>query len=459
MSLITSILTENEHAVARFLQMGEPVDFVDDYGFTPLIEACIMDHYPIAAMLLEAGADPNYEDEHGGTALSWAAENNNLNLAKLLLSKGANPNAYTLSSQPVITMPILRKQKKMRQLLYQQGADIKFAEDYINAKLLGHRFQLIGKVDLIDNKKKFTEVNFEGFILEFTLDVVFNSLYEFCSNFGSRKLKQYHPIIHVAADAIANAQKLIRYQQYRIDVRQHKRKIDAYLNKELLVIPVAFEGHAITFVKYGNILVKCDRQNDMGVNDNVVFYQMNHAEVCDMNFLKGLMYRKNASDYITDYMPKKLGLVPLDKLDIPAQISGNCSWANVEACVPAMIYLALQKENPYARNKNKNIAMMIYHTWQRWDQDRALYFCIHSFHQDHLLGRASKAEMLAMILVQGCHYSSPEDLIRAKKILDILMLPQYEYILKNLIKVYCYSNKSDDGQNLMHILDYYNYAY
>ena len=131
-------------------------------------------------------------------------------------------------------------------------------------------------------------------------------------------------------------------------------------DNDLLILPVAYEGHAITFVKYGDILVKCDRQNDHGVNDNIVFYQISHLQNFSLIFIKGLIYRSNSTEYIRDYLPKKLGLIELDKLEIPAQISGNCSWANVEAAIPAILYLLLQERTPNERGKNKNTAMMIF---------------------------------------------------------------------------------------------------
>ena len=149
----------------------------------------------------------------------------------------------------------------------------------------------------------------------------------------------------------------------------------------------------------------------------------------------------------------------LDKIEIPAQISGNCSWANVEASIPAILYLLLQEGLPKERKQNKNTAMMIFNAWQRWDQDRAMHFCIQSFSHDSVIAKACKAEMLGMVLVQSTDYNNPEDLIRAQKILEILSQPRYEYILKNLIKIYCFSSKSDMGDNLINILDYFDYQY
>lgn len=459
MSLIHSILNQNVTAVEQWLQRTQDLNFIDDYGFTPLIEACIVNNSKIVMLLLQHGADPNYEDEKGGTALSWATENGNTQIAKLLLVAGADANIYNTNSQSPLVVSLLRNDKRMKQLLYHYNADLSFAQDYINAKLLGHRFELVGKVDLSDPKKKFTEINLEGFILEFTLDVIQNSLLEYRGNFGSRKLRQYHKALQKIADTISRANKLIRFQQYLVDIRQYKRKIDQLLDSDLLLLPVAYEGHAITFIKYEDILVKCDRQNDHGKNDNIIFYKINNMRSCTASMLKALLYRKNSAQFINDYLPQKLQLMQIDKLEIPAQISGNCSWANVEAAIPAMLYLMFQEASPKDRQKNKNNAMMVFRAWERWDQDRSLHFCVESFKHESIISQATKAELLGMVLVQSCDYNNPEDLVRAKKILDVLMIPHFQYILKNLIRTYIFLHKTELGNNLANILDYFYIQY
>ena len=93
--------------------MGEDVNQIDEYGFTPLIEAAIVDNIEISQLLLDQGADPNQQDVTGGTALQWAAENNNLRLCKLLLEHKANPNAYNFAGQPVLVMPTLRQTNRV----------------------------------------------------------------------------------------------------------------------------------------------------------------------------------------------------------------------------------------------------------------------------------------------------------------------------------------------------------
>ena len=113
----------------------------------------------------------------------------------MLLAHGADPNAYTLTGDPVLVKPLLRRQSRLKQLLIRSGANIDFAQDYINTKLLGHRFELVGYADIVDHQQRFIEVDFEGFILEFTIGIILNSLQEYRNNFSARHLRGFFDFI------------------------------------------------------------------------------------------------------------------------------------------------------------------------------------------------------------------------------------------------------------------------
>ena len=68
---------------------------------------------------------------------------------------------------------------------------VEFAKDFINAKLLAHRYELQGHVDIVDKTKTLIEIDFEGFYLEFTVEAVHDSLQDFRNNFGARHLRKY----------------------------------------------------------------------------------------------------------------------------------------------------------------------------------------------------------------------------------------------------------------------------
>lgn len=286
MSLTDAILKGNIRRVATLLEERADLNAFDIYGYTPLIEAAIANHTDIASLLIKSGAEVNKKDLTGGTALYWAVENSNAQLAELLLKNGANPNAYTNFSQPVLVLPLVRNDEELKELLYRYHADVKFAQDYINTKLIGHRFELIGRVDILDTKKTFIEVDFEGFILEFTVAIIGDSLSQFKNNFAARNLRSHFAEFDRIIHAFKIASELLSYQQHLVDLTQYSKRLALINQQELLLLPVAYEGHAITFIKYGNWLAKCDRGANSLTNPAVGIYRMGRPQAFSPHFLK-----------------------------------------------------------------------------------------------------------------------------------------------------------------------------
>jgi len=454
MSLADAIIEEQTSQVLSCLRRGVDVNQVDEYGFTPLIEAAIADNLIIANALLDSGADPNLQDMTGGTALHWACENNNVALCQALLQKGADPNAYTLAGQPVLVMPLLRQQTDIKNLLLRAGANLEFAQDYTNAKLLGHMFELVGTADIVDLKNNYVEVDFEGFYLEFSLSIIAESLAQFQGHFAARDLRRYTQFSQIIVRVINRAAQLIKYQQYRVNLEKHHTAIDSLIQQEPLIIPVGYEGHAITFVKLGNIFVKCDRREDSQMYDNVGFYHITQPAAFSVELVKNLMYEKQSSETINNELPRFLGLKPVTELKIAAQISGNCSWANVEACIPVVLFLlfsqleGFQEEMP----RYKSIVLNFFQQWREWNKTRALNFCIQSFNDADSIRKACKAEILAAILFQCCREASALDKERIEAILKVLNTPRYRYVLQNYIKTYYYEDRGEEGMYFFRLL-------
>jgi hypothetical protein len=458
-TLADEIINQHIDGVFAHLQHRPDLNQFDEYGFTPLIEAAIANNVEIAEMLIQYGADVNLQDTTGGTALHWAAENNNLQLCQLLLEHRANPNAYTFAGQPVLVMPLLRQQTALKKMLLKQGANLEFAQDFTNTKLLGHMFELVGTADILDPQNNFVEIDFEGFFLEFSLAVIGDSLMQFKNHFAARNLRHFANYNQIIINTIGRAAQLIKYHQYLVNIKQHDQEINALLNEEPLLIPVGYEGHAITFIKLGNIFVKCDRREDSRLYDNIAFYHVNHLHKLTPQFLKDLMYEKQSDQFINEELTHFLGLQPLTELKIEAQISGNCSWANVEACIPTLLFLLLSASSPPGKNTSsyKNIALQFFHQWREWNKQRALQFCIQSFQHSDSLRNACKAEILGAILFQRCNYKNNADKDRIEMILSVLATPQYGYILDNYIKTYYYESLSEEGKDFATLLKTYGY--
>lgn len=459
LTLADAIIQENLDAIKMILQKGVALDQVDEYGFTPLIESAIANNTEIAELIIQYGAPVNLKDMTGGTALHWAVENNNIALTRLLLEQGADPNAYNFSGQPILVMPLLRQQKKIKHLLMESGANLSFAQDFINTKLVGHMFELVGTTSVVDPNNQFVEIDFEGFFLEFSIGLISESLIQFKQHFSARSLRPYFQLIQVTIETFYRASRLIQYQQYQVNIEKHKNEIDTLLMQEPLMIPLGYEGHAITLIKCGNMMVKCDRREESRLYDNIVFYQMQQADMASPAFLKKLLYEQQSSDFINAELPEILGWQAMTELKVPAQISGNCSWANVEACLPALFFIFSSSAEDFQENMthHKNMALKFFTRWREWNKDRALHRCIENFHHSDSIRKASQAEILAAILFQCCQEENNATQNRIESILSVLTLPQYEYILQNYIKSYYYEDMSQEGKDFVTLLRKYGY--
>jgi hypothetical protein len=258
-------------------------------------------------------------------------------------------------------------------------------------------------------------------------------------------------------NVIYRAAQLAKYQQYRIDIEKYNIQINDLFSQEPLLLPIGYEGHAITFIKAGNILVKCDRREDSRLYDNVMFYRIGRLDQLTFEFIKNLIYVKQTSDFINVDLHTILDLQPITELKVTAQISGNCSWANVEACIPALFFLLLFQAEDFKENisRYKNMALSYFNQWREWNKSRALNFCIQSFKSSDSIRRACKAEILAAILFQCCKQDSPKDIERIESIIEVLNTNEYRYVLQNYIRSYCYEDFSDEGKRFLQMLKNY----
>lgn len=455
MSLAHEIIYGTKERVAQLIATGVDVNEIDDYGFTPLIEAAIVNSVEITALLLEHGADISQPDVTGRTPLHWAIDNNNLPLSKLLLDRKADPNAYTFGGQPVLVYPLLRNQQELKKLLYQYGADLNFAQDFINSKLLAHRYQLFGQVDIVAADGRFVELDFEGFFLEFTLGIIQHSLERYRNNFAARRFRAYFNHLSTVIEKFATATALLKYQRYTIKIEDYAHEIDALLNNDLLLLPVAYQGHAITFIKYHDIWVRCDRGAQSKVDGTVAVFRITKPQRLNKEFIKFLLYKPQSEHFVNEEIKDLLGLVPIIQLPLEAQITGNCSWANVEAGIPALMFLLSLKKQNTNRDlaRYSKAALTFYRQWLEWDKDRALEESVQSFAYASRARKASKAAMLGAVLFQQCNYHSDKDMLRAEKLLSILTIPEYSYVLKSYVQVYWKKRNTEAGKNLVQLLD------
>ncbi len=455
MSLANAILSGDTQLVARYLQMGAPLNEFDEYGYPPIIEAAIANDANMAEFLLKYHPDVNKQDLTGGTALHWAAENANIKMIELLLQHKANPNAYTTASEPVIVKPYLREQREVMMVLREHGASLQFAQDFINAKLLGHRFDLVGQVDIVDTEGRFTEVDLEGFFLESSLDIIRHSLQDYQHNFAAKHLRDHFDRVNTVIDALYRARELIRYQHYQTSAANHAAQIKRLINHDLVIIPVGYQGHAITLVKFGEYLAICNRRRVNSFADHLSIGRMGRPRLFNYDLIKKCLYEKSSAHFIETQLPALLDLQPVTRLMLKRQISGNCSWANVEAAIPLSLFFLTQdmKQSLPAIMPRDHNAIAFYRQWEEWDKDRALQFCMQDFHRASPARKASKAAQMGAVLFQRCGAKYQKDIERAKKIMKQLTGTEYEYVIDNYMQNYLYNRRTDAGKNLLKLLE------
>ncbi|MBS0357767.1 MAG: ankyrin repeat domain-containing protein [Proteobacteria bacterium] len=453
MSLSDEILYGTKAKVIKLLKQGVEVDEIDKYGFTPLIEATLMNKNDIAELLIDQKASVSLRDATGNSPLHWAVENNNIPLCQLYLEHKADPNAYNYSAQPVLAFPLLRGQKKLKQLLYQYGGDLNFAQDYIHLKLLGHRYELNGQVHIVTPSERMILLDFEGFFLEFTLGIIQDSLTRYQNHYTAKHLRNYFNHLKKIINALKVASELVKYRHYTVNIEKFSDQINPLLiKKDPLILPIAYEGHAITWVRFENWFIKCDRNETNNIG--VAIYRMKNPDRLTPEFYKYLLYQKHNENFVLNGIDQALELQFITELPMTPQTAGNCSWANVEACVPALMMLLLMKQQLSTNIDDiKKEVMDFYRQWHEWDQDRAIEQILHYFIPASEARQASYAAALAAVLFQRCNSKVPRDLQHAKKILKILTTTKYQYILKSYIEVYWEKNKTAEGKNLMKLLE------
>lgn len=450
MTIANDIISRRMPEFEAYLREGNSLDDIDEYGFTPLIECAITRQVKIAEQLIQRKVDVNKPDVTGRTPLHWAVDNNDLELARLLLNNGADPNAYTRNGLSVLVYPVLRGQDNLKHLLYQHGAKLDFAQDFINGKLIGHRFELQGDVDIVNAKGEFIELDYEGFILEFTVAVVKDSLRRFISSYSTRHLRNFFPLVHTVMDGFTDAAELLQFQHQRQLGEDQLERIAEILSAPMLILPAASRGHALCFVRYHQWWAKIDRGENSLKEGSANIYKITRPEALNVDFIQDFLYKKQNRRYFHQMINRQLGLLPVAQLPISPQISGNCSWANVQAVVP-VAYAMQQLDN--MAHFNPDVAMRVQDEWVQWDQDRALDECIQRFYLASPERKASIVAMLGGVLFQACDHAVKHHVERAEKILSIMTLPEYYYVLKSYLDEYCVKRLTRKGNNLLKILD------
>ncbi|MFZ4077473.1 MAG: Dot/Icm T4SS effector AnkH/LegA3 [Legionellaceae bacterium] len=452
MTIANDIIQCLEPNFEHYVAQGGSLDEVDEYGFTPLIETVITRQPHLATQLLKLHAPVDGRDVTGRTPLLWAVDNDDVSFARLLLNAGANPNAYGRNGLSSLVYPVLRGHHELKHLLYQFGANLDFAQDFILGKLIGHRFELKGDVDILNAANEFIELDYEGFILEFTVAVIRDALRRFVSSYSSRHLRHTFPFLYVIMDAFDVANEFLKLQNHVSLNAGDRSRIADLLESRMLIFPAANRGHAFSFIRYQQWWAKIDRGENSLKEGSVNIYHLGRPNALTVDFIEQFLYQKQPRRYFHQDINRILQLTPAFKMPISSQIAGNCSWANVQAVVP-VAYAMQQLDEHMPSHVKFEEAMSLYDDWVEWDKDRAIDECVQRFYIAPEMRRASLASMLGAVLFHTCDASDARHLERAEKILPVLTLPDYRYILQSYLRHYCVKRLTIKGNNLLKLLD------
>lgn len=101
-SILRFVAIENFAEGVRFLaERGWPLNDVEQYGTTPLMDCVYADSYDSARMLLKMGADPNFVSEIEESALHRAISAGDQRMIDILLEGGATLMQRTWHSTPL----------------------------------------------------------------------------------------------------------------------------------------------------------------------------------------------------------------------------------------------------------------------------------------------------------------------------------------------------------------------
>jgi hypothetical protein len=301
---------------------------LDKYGYPPITRATINNQYVVAqAILNKGGVNIDQVDVMGRTALFWATESNLTKFVELFLKHVANPNHADGSKLPLLAYPILRRDDAMKQLLIKHGAKLTAAQDVINCKLLGHRFELPGFGFVYNATGDYIDISFEGFIPEFSLQVMSHSLNLYTYHIDGQIFKHLFPQVYQISDALNRG---FRLRQFRHHIHKHTdnlSRVRGLLDHDLIILPITYDGHAISMVFLNDLFAKCDRGEQSQIEEPIGIHRIRNMPAVNKDYFYHLLYDK-LDKFLHFEIYKHLKLGHVAALPTHSQIVGNCSWAN-----------------------------------------------------------------------------------------------------------------------------------
>ena len=272
---------------------------------------------------------------------------------------------------------------------------------------------------------------------------------------AQKKNKDYFPVYKKIIKALHRAADLFKFQQYQTNLQEKQAEINALLDHDFIILPVNYDGHAISFIHHKNYLVRCDRQLDGRAMNGIVFFEITKPKAFDNALMKFMLYEKKDLTFINETLNKRLGLKTVGRMMIDPQVTGNCSWANMAGCVPAAFFLLTDELSRYPTGiiDYDHIALQQYRDWRDWDRKNAIRYCIKNFKIGEPARKATLGAAMAAVFFQHIDYRDKHQFELAKEIYDLLQQDDYKYLLKNYLDQYYYRRRTPAGINLKKLME------
>lgn len=390
----------------QLLDQGAAIDAKDDYGRTPLTHACMNNKPEVAQLLIDkkadvgvqdtllqtplmyacavgtretaisllsAGADIHTKNQEGDTPLHFAATRGMLPLVKELVQRGANVNALNQLGWSPLAQASLLNFDVVNALMDAGAVDDGLAAEFLERKLLAHRFGLAGK-SLLSGKEitleffsSSTAVEHLQFVVKYyyaqlvsalttTDDALWQNILDKLSPMAQAQLKvnplEPEKIIKILGDTAS---------AIAASVPKNASEVMDRLAKGLPVGIVAGwpgiggPGHIVGMAVHGNRLARCNRGENCGDTPGILFETIGNPKNLEASL--GKCVPETTREYFTRDISEELALDDRVYLSQQRQKVGNCAVANSNSMELALLYLQL--EPLVGRNAAEELARAI----------------------------------------------------------------------------------------------------
>ncbi|EAX97116.1 ankyrin repeat protein, putative [Trichomonas vaginalis G3] len=134
--LFEAVKCMNPDAVQIILQYNPLVEHPNEFGKTPLMEACTTDDDLSAGLLIDAGANINARENKGNTPLHHSCISKGNKTGKLLLERGADMEIINSDGIPPLIAATMKKNAEMVRNLLLFNSNVNVMDAFGNSALI-----------------------------------------------------------------------------------------------------------------------------------------------------------------------------------------------------------------------------------------------------------------------------------------------------------------------------------